>query len=356
MEWGKTSDEDFKKAMPMTIRLQSHDIIRTWAFYTITKGLYNNGVIPWKNIMVSGFVLDSKGKKMSKSKGNTVDPVQLIDKFGADAVRYGASSVKLGDDIPFQEKYLETGKKTIMKIFNASKFVHMHLEDYDKSSFDYSKLGTIDKWIISELQKVIAEATDYMDNYDFSKARATVEKFFWQVLCENYLEIIKDVVYKPDVYGDDARLAGQMTLHYVLERVLRLFAPFLPYVTEEVYSWKFLAESDSDLDSIHNAPWPRIDENFIDEESEKAGALAVKVISAVRGIKSREHVSQKHEVLSLGIPCLEEEKVLLEKVLDDIKRTVSVKEIEFLIGEESESMTDDVELKYELAPVEEKAD
>ena len=357
--WGKTPDEEFKKALPMTIRLQSHDIIRTWAFYTITKGLYNNGVVPWKNIMISGFVLDSKGKKMSKSKGNTVDPVGLIDKFGADAVRYGASSVKLGDDIPFHEKYLETGKKTTMKIFNASKFVHMHLEDYEPQDFDYEKLDVVDRWLISYLHKTIEEATNYLDYYDFSKARAVVEKFFWNGLCDNYLEIVKDVVYKPDVYGEENRKIKQMVLHYVLKNMLKLFAPFLPYVTEEVYSWKFLNETSygedaTQLNSIHNSAWPTFNEDYLDVEADNAGALAVKIIGAVRAIKSKEQVSQKHEVARLGIPCNEEEKVLLEKVIEDVKRAMSIKEVEFILGESEEAMSDDVELTYELAPVEEK--
>lgn len=347
MKWGETPEEEFKEAMPMTIRLQSHDVIRTWTFYTITKGIYHNNIVPWKNVMVSGFVLDSKGKKMSKSKGNTIDPIGLIEKFGSDAVRYGASCVKLGEDIPFQEKYLETGKKTVTKIFNASKFVHMHLADYSME-FDYSKLEDIDKWMISDLQLVIKQATQFFEEYEFSKARAVVEKYFWQNFCDNYLEIVKDRLYKPEIYGDESRLSGQMTVYYVLSNLIKLFSPFLPFITEEVYSWKF--KEDEGLESVHLTSWPIAKDEFISKELSSAGDLAIKVIGALRRVKSKEQVSQKHEILSSIIPCKSEEKVLLERVLEDIKRTVSAKEITFEVDDSLNPLNDDLEVKYTLAP------
>lgn len=358
--WGKSDDETFKKNMPMTIRLQSHDIIRTWAFYTITKSLYNNGVVPWNNIMISGFVLDSNGKKMSKSKGNTIDPIALTDKYGADAVRYGASAVKLGEDLPFQEKYLETGKRTITKLFNAAKFAHMHLEDYNET-FDITKIQSIDKWIISKLQKTIKSANDFLDAYEFSKARADVEKFFWQDLCDNYLEIVKDRLYKPEVHGDDARLSGQMTLAYVLETVVKLFAPYLPFVTEEIYSWYFSGKENSNAKdktqsavSIHTSSWPTFDEKLIFENEELAGEKTKYILSAGRKAKNNDGVSQKHEFLELNLNLSIKEAELIVMVKKDIDMTLT-SNITIENGSEEDVLVDGFELSdFKLAPKEVK--
>lgn len=360
--WGKTSDADFNNAMPMTLRLQAHDIIRTWTFYTIVKALYNNEKLPWTNIMVSGFVQDRQGRKMSKSKGNGINPLKLMDFFGSDAMRLAASSVKLGEDLPFQDKYLDTGKRTAVKIFNASKFVHMHLEDFD-GSFDYKKLIPIDKWLLSEFQLAIKETTEFLEEYEFAKARAVIEKFFWQKLCDNYLEIAKDRLYKPEIYGDDKRLSGQMVLYKVLLDTLKLFAPYVPYITEEVYSWKFkddainagLYKEHKSLDakSIHTSSWPEYNESFIDMDAIKAGNLACYVIGQARKLKSEAQVSQKHEIDLLTIPCMPAEKELLDSVLNDIKMTISAKEVVYDTTIETE-MNENVALTAKLAPKEEK--
>ncbi|MCA9478464.1 MAG: valine--tRNA ligase, partial [Nanoarchaeota archaeon] len=325
LDWkGKTSDEEFAASFPMTLRMQAHDIIRTWAFYTIVKGMYNNDSIPWQNIMVSGFVLDPQGKKMSKSKGNTIDPIALTDKYGADSVRYAASAVKLGEDAAFKDKYLETGKKLVTKIFNASKFVHMHLEDFNQE-FDEDKLTPIDRWIISKCNDAANEASNYLEEYEFAKARAAIEKFFWN-FCDNYLEIVKDRLYKPEVHGTDSRLAGQMTLSYVLDTTLRLFAPYLPFITDEVYSWKLAKEG---ADSVHTKAWPEPSEAHHFPEESEAGDLAVEIIAACRREKTNNGVSQKHEIEALTIQTSEEVKTSIETVLEDIKMTVSAKEIIF---------------------------
>ncbi len=340
--WGKTDDATFTKNMPMTIRLQSHDIIRTWAFYTIVKGLYNNGVVPWDNVMISGFVLDQKGKKMSKSKGNTIDPIKLTDIFGADAVRYGASAVKLGEDLPFQNKYLETGKKVVTKIFNAAKFAHMHLEDYDGKALDVAKISAIDKWLVSKLNTTIKNATEFLDTYEFAKARASIERFFWDDLCDNYLEIVKDRLYKPEVHGDDARYAGQMTLYHVLLNTIKLFAPYLPYITEEVFSWKFA--NDLNAKSVHIQSWPTFSEELHFANEEKAGEVAKQIIALGRQHKNNNAVSQKQEFLTATSSGNKEALKLVEK---DIMMTLSIKEHKIVASEE-------VGFAGVLAPKEEK--
>lgn len=376
LDWGKTNDEEFEQAMPMTIRLQAHDIIRTWAFYTIAKSYFHHNRVPWKNIMVSGFVLDKNAKKMSKSKGNVVDPIKLIELFGSDAVRFAAAAVKLGDDLPFQEKYVETGKKTATKLFNAAKFAHMNLADFSLSAIGEQNnlqvsgqavnsernvsLLPMDKWVLAKMNVMIANATTYLENYEYAKARAEIENFFWADFCDNYLEIVKDRIYKADIYGKESKLTGQYTLATVLLNVTKCFAPYLPFITEEIYSWRFAKElsKNNEVESIHTQEWPRADESFIDEMVLTTGELTCKVIGAIRGIKSREHVSQKHVVQRVAIPCLAEEQELLKTAEDAIKRTCSVEEIEYICEETSEALlaTNDLELDYELAPKEEKED
>ena len=321
----RENDPDIKKEMPMTLRLQSHDIIRTWAFYTITKSILSRNEVPWYNAMIGGFVLDPQGKKMSKSKGNTIDPLLHIEKYGADAVRYGASSVKLGEDMPFMEKYLETGKKTCTKIFNASKFVHMHLEDYSNHEFDTSKLEAIDKWLIHKLSEAIATASSYLEEYEFAKARAAIDKFFWQHLCDYYLEMVKDRLYKPEIHGEESRKAGQMTLYEVLLNTLKLYAPYVPFITEEVYSWYF--KEHVGTPSIHNTQWPTLNESFATENAN--GDLACEVIARVRKYKSEQQVSQKAEIATLVINA--KQKVLdgLETLENMLKVTLSVETITY---------------------------
>ncbi|MFP4523381.1 MAG: valine--tRNA ligase [Candidatus Woesearchaeota archaeon] len=388
LEWGKTKDEKFEQAMPMTIRLQAHDIIRTWAFYTITKSYFHHNCVPWKNIMVSGFVLDKNGKKMSKSKGNVVDPTKLMELFGSDAVRYAASAVKLGDDLPFQEKYVETGKKTATKLFNAAKFAHMNLTDFSFTGFseqsdfrvgggqnskqgsDAVSLLVMDKWILLKMNAMITNATTHLENYEYAKARSEIENFFWTDFCDNYLEIVKDRIYKADIYGEDSKRAGQYTLAIVLLNVTKCFAPYLPFITEEIYSWRFAKEllTDDTPQSIHTQQWPKpfavSSDLGSDADSQlstsldsvlRTGDLVCKVIGAIRAIKSREHVSQKHEMTRIAIPCLSQECELLKTAQNAIKRTCSVKKIEYIFEETSEALLaiNDLELDYELAPKDE---
>jgi valyl-tRNA synthetase len=319
LNWPDASKEAFEETFPMTLRMQSHDIIRTWTFYTIVKGLYNNNRIPWKNIMISGFVLDKHGKKMSKSKGNTIDPVKIMDLFGADAVRYAASAVKLGEDLPFQDKYLDTGKKTVTKLFNAAKFAHLHLEDYTGEELDTSKITAIDKWLVSKLNTTIQQATTYLEVYEFAKARASIERFFWDDLCDNYLEIAKDRLYKPDKYGDEARYAGQMTLYHAMLQVTKLFAPYLPYVTEEIFSWKFA--QDLEAQSIHTQPWPTHSVQHQFSREEQAGEIAKEIIALGRQQKNQHEVSQRHEFLSAELKGPKDSVTLVQK---DIDMTLSI--------------------------------
>lgn len=277
---------------PMSLRPQGHDIIRTWAFYTIAKGIYHHGSVPWKNIMISGHALDPNGRKMSKSKGNVVAPEKVIENSSADALRYWAAGVKLGDDLPFMEKDVKTGQKTITKLSNASKFALMHLEDFTGYA---GELETIDRWMLSKLQRVIKEATDAFEVYEYSKTRLLVDKFFWQTFCDQYLELVKGRLYSEDM--PEARASGQYALHEGLLAILKMLAPIMPHITEEIYQ-QYFAQREEKV-SIHVAQWPECNEELIDEDAEKIGDEIIRIVEAVRKHKTEQQMSLRAPIKKL---------------------------------------------------------
>ncbi|MFQ5474861.1 MAG: class I tRNA ligase family protein, partial [Candidatus Nanoarchaeia archaeon] len=324
-DWGGNERKGF---MPMSMRPQGHDIIRTWAFYTIVKAYYHNNDIPWKDVMISGHGQDPHGQKMSKSKGNFVIAQDVIKKYSADAFRFWAASVKLGDDLPYQEKDVLTGQKMVTKLWNASKFSIMHLEDFKSKPKD---LEMMDRWILSKLHKIIKDCTATFEEYEYSKTKQEVEKFFWGTLCDNYLEICKDRLYNPESRGKKARQSAQFALYESVLSILKLIAPIMPHITEAVYQLYFTEKEMKK--SIHISDWPEYDPALIDEEAEKAGDLAVDIIAAVRKFKSENSVSLKKELKVLKIGADGEQKALLENVIDDIKATTRALEVSFAKGE-----------------------
>ncbi len=328
--WANKGDYDvkFKDTFPMSLRPQAHDIIRTWAFYTIVKAYYNNNTIPWTNIVISGHALDPKGRKMSKSKGNVVDPRLMIDKYCADALRFWAAGSKLGEDLPFQDKDLMTGQKMITKLWNASKFTVMHLEDYKTSK---PELKLMDKWLLSKLNRIIKEATDAFEKYEYSKTKMETEKFFWKVFCDDYLEIIKGRIYNPEIYGEDARTAAQYTLYNSLLSIIKLTAPIMPHITEAIYQNYFIDFEKSE--SIHIAPWPVVDDKMIDDDIEKTGDMITDVIGVVRRYKSEKDINLNAEVDEIVIECEEPLQHKLSKAFEDLKSTTKAKNVAFGDGE-----------------------
>jgi valyl-tRNA synthetase len=330
--WAENS-QNFKKGFPMTLRLQAHDIIRTWAFYTITKAVFNNETIPWEDIAISGFVLDPKGEKMSKSKGNTIQPQPLLDQFGADALRFWAASSKLGEDLPYQEKDVLTGKKTVTKLWNASKFVFMNLEDFKDHKKDVKefKLKTMDKWLLSKLMKTIKASTTAFDKYEYSRSKHETDIFFWQSFCDNYLEFVKHRTYQNDE-DIESKTAAQSVLYFALLQQIKLFAPIMPFITEEIYQLYF--KDNEQKKSVHISQWPQLNKELIDEESEKAGDLAVKTLAEIRKHKSMNKMSLKAELKQVTIHCTEQDKKLLSLANDDLLVVGRVEEFIFKEAEE----------------------
>lgn len=327
LNWAEGSKE-FGKMFPMSVRFQAHDIIRTWAFYTIVKAVFHHNIPPWKNIMIAGHALDPHGKKMSKSKGNVVDPVQTIQKYCADALRFWAATSKLGDDLPFQEKELVTGMKFITKLWNASRFAIMHLQDYDMNK---GELNAIDKCMLSKLARLIRDCTDSFEAYEYSRTKADAEKFFWHMICDNYLEIAKGRLYEPDKHGEAARRGAQYTTYQLILTTLKLMAPITPHITEAVYQSYFVKKEDHA--SIHQSEWPVFDKSMIDESAEDIGEKAIAIIAAVRKHKSDNDKSLNTPVKEIVIECSEEDQHRLATVFDDIKATCKAGDIVFGKGD-----------------------
>ena len=279
---------------PMSLRCNAHDIIRTWDFYSIVKSYYNFGIKPWNNVMVSGFVMASKGEKISKRKSNSkMDPFELLETYGADVVRYWAASGKLGTDIIFNEETFLRGKKIINKIWNVAKFIEMHLTDFKEK--DFNDFEYIDKWIIAKYQEMEKKFLKYLDDYEIGLSLNTLEKFFWN-FCDNYIEIVKHRLYRPEEFGSIARYSGQYTIYKLLYKLLQDFSIFFPFITEEIYQEIFKYNK-----SIHLTQINELNYNFINEL--KYGDIICNMISYVRGYKSNNNLSLKTIVTMLEIDC-----------------------------------------------------
>lgn len=314
----------YNRLSPMDLRAQAHDIITTWLFDTVVKSHMHHDKLPWKDVMIAGHVLDPRGEKMSKSLGNVIEPQDVLKKFSADALRFSAAGSKLGDDLPYQEKELVTGQKTVTKLWNASKFCFMHLNDFDGK--EPKKLELMDAWLLSKLQNVIKEATDAFENYEYAASRRGTEMLFWKDFCDYYLEVVKDRIYNPDRRGSDARKSAQYALYQTLLTVLKLFAPVMPFITEEIYH-SYFAEKEKQK-SIHISSWPTYDKKSVDKSVEEAGEAFVSIVATVRKFKSERSLSLVAPVKKLIIVSKKHEKALKE-MIDDLKATIKAEEIEF---------------------------
>lgn len=327
---------------PYDLRPQAHDIIRTWAFYTITKAFFHFGEIPWKDIVISGHAQDAGGKKISKSKGHVVTPAEMVEKYTADGLRYWSSSCKLGTDTLYDEKLLGEGKRLITKLFNAGKFALRHLLDFDPQSLagsadfqsaifagsadfqsalqdagckpalpENNLLALVtyptDRWVLSRLARTIERATKANDAYEFGDAKQAAEDFFWADFCDNYLELSKGRLYgepaaleaHPGLDPGALRLSAQAALYIALGTVLKLFAPALPHITEECWSWYF--QRHSARRGIHDEPWPQLDVPAQWAADVALGQGVVDVLAGVRKWKSERSVSIKKPLARLTV-------------------------------------------------------
>ena len=234
--------------IPMSMRPQAHDIIRTWAFYTIVKAFYHNNSIPWKEIAISGHV-SSKGRgKISKSKGNApTDPVELLKVYPADAIRHWTANGRLGVDTLFSENQFKIGSRLLTKLWNAFRFCKEHIDSYEKG--EQVELDELNLWVLHNLNETIEKYIDHFDSYEHTFALEAAERFFWHIFCDNYLELVKDRIFNPDRYDEKTILATRYTFYEVGLGILQMFAPFVPHITEKLYQLMY-ADKEG-VDSLH---------------------------------------------------------------------------------------------------------
>ncbi len=308
--------------VPMSMRTHAHEIIRTWTFYTIVRSLYHTGQLPWKDLMISGFVLAGKGEKISKSKNNaSLSPKQLIESHSADALRYWAASAKLGTDSYFSEEELRGSKRFLTKLWNASKFALSHLEDMD---IHQQAFLPVDRWIMERSKEVIGKATRFLKEYEVGAARHEIDQLFWRDFCDHYIEIVKERLYLPDIHGEKERQSGQAALYYSLLTLLKLYAIYVPHITEAIYLPFFKDYEKSP--SIHLLRWEQAQSP--DEELLGFGERLKECISLMRKQKAESKLSIRTELDVLTIETEEKYASYFELSINDIKACSNAKRIE----------------------------
>ena len=282
----ETDDDLWNRVWPFDMRPQAHEIIRTWLFSSVVRAHLEHNSLPWSDAAISGWILDPDRKKMSKSKGNVVTPIDLLDEHGSDAVRYWAASGRPGTDTAFDVGQMKIGRRLAIKILNASKFA-LSLGAHSDASLDDVTVA-LDQSMLAELNSVIEDATRAFQQFNYTKALEVTEKFFW-VFCDDYLELVKDRVYGS--VGESEKKSAQVALGIAIENFLKLFAPFMPFVTEEVWTW--WKEG-----SVHLSQWPQ--SLAVNANREVLHSVS-EILTLVRKIKSDAQVSMKTQISTLTI-------------------------------------------------------
>jgi valyl-tRNA synthetase len=302
----------YAQVFPFSLRPQAHEIIRTWAFYTIVKSLYEFETLPWANVAISGWGLappaedrgeksDEKGSrpnkpsKLSKSKGGS-GALEMVTQYSADAVRYWAASTGFGKDTYISEEKIALGGKLVTKLWNAARFAERFIADYTLPATPPANLAPTDRWLLSRLQRLIERVTALWRGYEYAAAKSETEAFFWRELADNYLELAKARLYDAKTPRHEA---ARYTLHAALLTMVKLFAPILPYVTDEIYLGLFAA-SDGAV-SAHRAAWQQPDPTLIDQAAEDAGEAIIAIATAVRRYKSETSLSLGAELARIEL-------------------------------------------------------
>ncbi|QNE34389.1 valine--tRNA ligase [Leifsonia shinshuensis] len=312
--------ELFGAVYPFDLRPQGQDIIRTWLFSTMLRSQLENGVAPWSNAAISGFIVDPDRKKMSKSKGNVVTPADILERHGSDAVRYWAASSRLGTDASFDPQnptQIKIGRRLAIKLLNAAKFIH----GFDApESLDLAQVtAPLDRSMLQQLADVVADATTALEGYDHARALETAETFFW-TFCDDYLELVKERAYGEHNAG---QVSAVVALRTALSAFLRLFAPVLPFASEEAWSW-------SESGSVHLAPWPQTGEVAGDWDDARAVLTVVgRALTGIRGAKTAAKASQRTPVDSAVIAAPAGELAAIESASADLASVGRIAELRF---------------------------
>jgi len=308
----------FNNIFPMDVRPQAHDIIRTWLFATTVRSHFEHNIAPWKNAALSGWILDPDRKKMSKSKGNVVTPIDLFEQYGSDAVRYWAASARPGVDTAFSEDQMKVGRKLATKLLNVTKFVL----GFGEANPTATPTEAVDIAMLARLASVVDEATTAFETYDYARALEKSESFFWW-FCDDYVELVKTRAYSEGAGSDSARAA----LQRALSTLQRLFAPHIPFATEEVWSWW-------QTGSIHRASWPTradlLGGTSTVEATEDLLDAVCNVLAVIRRTKTEAKVSQRAEVEHVLVSATDTQVSLLQLGLVDLLNAGVAQKIEFV--------------------------
>jgi valyl-tRNA synthetase len=324
---GWPDDADlFSRTFPMDLRPQAHDIIRTWLFDSVLRAHLEHDSLPWTNAAISGWVLDPDRKKMSKSKGNVVTPLALLEEHGSDGVRYWAASGRPGTDTAFDTNQMRVGRRLAIKVLNASRFALGSAEPQGPIA------APVDRAMLRSLVALVREATADFDAYDYARVLQRTESFFWR-FCDDYLELVKGRRYGEQ--GADAAASANSALAAALSVILRLLAPFLPFVTEEVWSWW-------QSGSIHTAPWPEPAEleSLLPRADEAARAAderaydwATTVLFEVRKQRSEAKQPLKVPITGVSVRAAAEQVGLMPAVEADLRSALRVRRFDVAVGE-----------------------
>lgn len=294
------TDKQITDFMPMSMRPQAHDIIRTWAFDTIVKSWMHHGIAPWKDIVISGHVLSDKGKgKISKKDGTAMDPMLLLEKYPADAIRYWTATGRLGQDMMFSEDQLLVGQKLITKLWNAFKFAEPHIVNFNKTLNPPHEIGAINQWLLHTISACFAKYQSYFEQQEFGLALATVEQFFWNDYCDNYVELIKNQLFNPEQYSAQEVEATRWTLYHAGLRILQLYAPYLPHATETLYQELYRAHEA--MNSIHQTRYQDVQFPYVFEDEAHVMNSVIAIASQVRKLKSEKQLSLKTPITTMKI-------------------------------------------------------
>jgi len=321
---------DWRRLFPASLHPSGMDIIRTWAYYLMVRhlGLFEEKA--YKACLINGMVLGTDGRKMSKSLGNYVTTLEVVGKYGADATRqWAAAGGATGSDIPFRWPDVEYGWRFLIKLWNAARFSSLHLQDYVPG--ERVELGLLDRWLLSKLQKTIGKVSGALESYHFNIAIEEVREFTWHVFCDQYIEAVKDRLYKRGADGEQKRRAVQYTLYHAIYRILQMLAPFAPYMTEEIYQTMY-AEGKG-YRSLHISPWPTVSKELVDEDSEKRGDRIVDLIAEIRRDKAERRLPLNTEVKRLVIYVGNEEDArTVDLGKEIIVEACKIKEIQIVGG------------------------
>ncbi|WP_435164641.1 valine--tRNA ligase [Paenibacillus glycanilyticus] len=318
--------EDFKRYYPTDVLVTGYDIVYFWVARMIFTALEFTDQIPFKDVLMHGLVRDAEGRKMSKSLGNGVDPLDVIENYGADAMRYMISTGSTpGQDLRFRIEKVEQARNFANKIWNASRFALMNLEGFTASDIDIkSNLGTAERWILHRLNETVREATRLIDSYEFGETGRILYNFIWDDLCDWYIEFAKLNLYGTD---EQAKRATQSVLAYVLDRTQRLIHPFMPYISEEI--WQHLPHEG---ESITVAAWPVYDEALEAPEAVKEMELLMDIIRAVRNVRAEVNVPMSKKVELMIKPSGEAEAAIVSRNEEFIRRFCGTSSFETGLG------------------------